>query len=285
MQDRKAAPAEAKAVESSDKVSDKLVVITGASSGIGAACVIPFVLAGHPVLMLARNVKNMEKNKEEIVKKIGKDKCDDGKNIFIRKCDVTATEASKDGKTHSIGSAIKDVIPKDSKMYVDCLINNAGVMLLNSVAGQSDKDAKLMIDVNVHGVLNGIRAVTKSMSERERGTIINISSMAGVRVMSGAGVYCATKFAVHAITEALRQELAGKSVKVCLMNPGAVLTNLLSTNPKEVQDQMAGFLETMKPHGVLLPSDIADGCYFMYNTPPRCCIRQMDVCPVNQVNP
>ena len=99
--------------------SSKLIVITGASSGIGAACVIPFAKAGYPVLMLARNVENMEKNKASIVETVGKE-C--GEKIFIRKCDVTATEVSKDGKTHSISSAIKDVIG-ESKMFVDCLIN------------------------------------------------------------------------------------------------------------------------------------------------------------------
>lgn len=271
---------ESKASESAS-VENKLIVITGASSGIGAACVIPFAKAGHPILMLARNVENMEKNKASIVKEVG-DSCKD--RIFLRKCDVTISETSKDGKTYSIASAIKDVIGQ-SKMYVDCLVNNAGIMLLNSVVGQPEKDANLMIGVNINGVLNGMRAVTNDMCQRKSGTIINVSSMAGIRVMQGAGVYSGTKFAVGAISEALRKEVAGSSVKVCVICPGAVATNLITTNSKEVQESMAGFVKSLEPHGLLLANDIADACYFMYNQPPRCCIREMHISPVNQVAP
>ena len=141
-----------------------------------------------------------------------------------------------------------------------------------------------MINVNINGVLNGMQAVCQEMKTRKAGTIINVSSMAGKKVMGSAGVYCGTKFAVQAITEALRQELAPSNVKVCVICPGAVATNLLSTNPKQVQDGMAGFLKSMEL-GILMSEDIADGCYFMYNQHPRCCIREMHVCPVNQVNP
>lgn len=197
---------EAKAQESN---SSKLVVITGASSGIGQECVKPFLLNGNSVLMLARNVGNMEKGQKEIcaqlAKQTGKKESEFSCLLTIKKCDVTLEEASKDGKTHSIDSAIKECLEanKDKKMYVDCLINNAGVMLLESVETQSYKNINLMLSVNINGVLNGLKAVITGMKERKQGTIINISSMAGKKHFDNHTVYCATKFAVQALTEGL----------------------------------------------------------------------------------
>ena len=192
-----------------DSVSKKLIVITGASSGIGQECIKPFLAAGHPVLMLARNVANMESGRTLIASQLstslGKEAASLESLMFIKKCDVTAESYNEDTQTHSIDSAITECITenKDLNLYVDCLINNAGVMLLSQVESQSMDKMKLMINVNIFGVLNGLKAVVSGMKERKQGTIINISSMAGKKHFDSHTVYCATKFAVQALTEGM----------------------------------------------------------------------------------
>lgn len=161
-----------------------LVAITGASSGIGAATAQKFSEQGHPLLLLARRVERLE------ALNLPKAIC--------AKVDVTDLEG------------LKEAIKKSEETYgpVGCLVNNAGVMLLGQVSTQKPAEWQKMLDVNVQGILNGIHAVLKGMIERKDGTIINISSVAGRKTLANHAAYCGTKFAVHAITENIREEVA-----------------------------------------------------------------------------
>ena len=152
-----------------------LVVITGASSGIGAECAREFHKAGHPILCLARRLDKMKKDLGDLKNKIE----------FI-KCDVTNFKEFQD----AINAAEAKFGP------TDCLINNAGVMLLGDMETQDQAQWTKMIDVNINGVLNGMKIVTSSMKKRKAGTIITISSLAGHKHFDNHTVYCATKVCI-----------------------------------------------------------------------------------------
>jgi len=246
----------------STKYEKPLIVITGASSGIGEECARFFSKEGHPLLLLARRVDKMEKNLGGL------------KNVLIEKVDVTNYEQ------------MKSALDKAEKRFgpCDCLINNAGVMLLGRVEDQKIEEWDTMMQVNVYGVLNGIKCVLKGMKERKNGTIINISSMAGVKNYENHAVYCGTKFAVNAISEGLRAEVALSGVKVTTICPGVVETELLAHN-KEKEDIYGGYVDWKKSlvDGALLPEDIASACLYVYKLPRRACIRELQITPTNQI--
>lgn len=141
--------------------SKGLIIITGASSGIGEACARAFSAAGHPLLLLARRIERMES--------LGLPNC------MCRKVDVTDVDA--------FSAAIAEA--EAAHGPAECLVNNAGVMLLGSIPDQDPAEWATMLSVNVTGVLNGMRAVLGGMVGRKRGTIINVSSIAGIKVLAG----------------------------------------------------------------------------------------------------
>ena len=187
-----------------NQVTKSLVVITGASSGIGAAMAKSFSAAGHPLLLLARRVEAMQALELP--------------NSLSISVDVTD------------GAAIKTAITQAEAQFgpVGCLINNAGVMLLGQIDVQDPNEWSRMLNINVMGVLNGIHAVLADMKARKTGTIINVSSVAGRKTFPNHAAYCATKFAVHALTENIREEVAMDDVRLITIAPGAVETELLS---------------------------------------------------------
>jgi len=237
-----------------------LVVITGASSGIGLACVTKFHEQGYPVLCLARRFDKMQKELSKL------------KEVICSKVDITNYEE------------MKAAIDKAEILYgpTNCLINNAGVMLLSTMDKQDPNEWDTMINVNIKGVLNGIRFVINDMKKRKQGIIINMSSIAGQKHFDNHTVYGATKFAVHEISEGLRQELSQHNVKVTLISPGAVSTELLSHTTHD--DIKEGYQEWKKgmDQGVLESEDVANACFFAFNQPARCCIREISLAPINQ---
>ncbi|MGS0728777.1 SDR family oxidoreductase, partial [Shewanella sp. 0m-11] len=195
----------------------QLIVITGASSGIGAAMARAFSAKGHPLLLLARRIEPMQALALE--------------NSLCVSVDVTDADAMK--------SAIAAAEAKFGP--VGCLINNAGVMLLGAADVQDPAEWSRMLNINVMGVLNGIHAVLADMKARKTGTIINVSSIAGRKTFPNHAAYCATKFAVHALTENIREEVALDDVRMVTIAPGAVETELLShTTSEEIK---AGYNE------------------------------------------
>jgi NADP-dependent 3-hydroxy acid dehydrogenase YdfG len=235
-----------------------LIVITGASSGIGAAVARAFAELGHPLLLLARRLDRIENLKLQ--------------NAICKKVDVT--------KIKEFQAAIDEA--EEQYGPTSCLINNAGVMLLGLAHEQNPKEWQQMLDVNVMGVLNGIHSVLPSMIARESGTIINISSVAGRKTFLNHAAYCGTKFAVHALTENIRQEAASHNVRMILIAPGPVETELLSfTTSQEIKDNYTAWKEEIG--GALSAEDIAQSIVFAYQQPQRLCIREIVLCPTKQV--
>jgi NADP-dependent 3-hydroxy acid dehydrogenase YdfG len=234
-----------------------LVVITGASSGIGEATAQAFSQAGHPLLLLARRLDRLESFKLP--------------NTICEKVDVTNRDQ------------IKSAIEKAEKKYgpTDCLVNNAGVMFLGLADTQDPKEWEQMIQVNIMGVLNGIHVVLPGMKERRHGTIINVSSIAGRKTFPNHSVYCGTKFGVHALTEQIREEASSYDVRFINIAPGVVETELLShTTSKEIVDN---YNEWKKQMGQPLQSeDVATSILFAYQQPQRVCIREIVLCPTRQ---
>jgi NADP-dependent 3-hydroxy acid dehydrogenase YdfG len=234
----------------------KLVVVTGASSGIGRAIAGAFAESGHPVATLDRSGRVPEGLKGE---------------ILALRADVTRLD--------EVRGAIGDAVGKYGE--VDCLVNNAGVMLLGQLPAQSPEEWRRMLDVNVVGVLNGIQSVLAGMIERRGGTLVNVSSIAGRKTFPNHAVYCATKFAVHALTENLREEVAKHGVRCITIAPGVVETKLLShTSSDEIKGSYEAWKKTMG--GGLAPEDVARVVLFAYQQPQHVCLREILIAPTSQ---
>lgn len=234
-----------------------LVVITGASSGIGAAIAQRFSEAGHPLLLVARRVENIEA--------LGLP------NTMCRKVDVTDATGFR--------AAIKDAEAEYGP--VDCLVNNAGIMLLGQIDTQDPGEWQKMFDVNVMALLNGMQAVLGEMKARNHGTIINISSIAGKKSFPNHAAYVGTKFAVSAISENVREEVADTGVRVMAICPGAVETELLGhTTSQDIIDGYQDWKEAMG--GALVADDIARTAAFMYAQPQGVNIRDVIITATRQ---
>lgn len=235
----------------------KLVIITGASSGIGEATARTFAAAGHPLLLLARRVERLEALALP--------------NTLCRKVDVTDRKA--------MVAAVREA--EAAFGPADCLVNNAGVMLLGQLATQNPEEWQTMMDVNIMGVLNGIHAVLEGMVARKGGTIINISSVAGRKTFPSHAAYCATKFGVHALTENVREEVAPHNVRCIIIAPGAVETELLShTTSDAIKAGYESWKEGMG--GVITADVIADAVHYAYRQPQNVCIREIVVAATRQ---
>ena len=235
----------------------KLIVITGASSGIGEAIAKRMSTQGHPLLLIARRVEKLEKMALP--------------NALCAQVDVTDKHA------------LEDAIAKAEALYgpVDAIINNAGVMLLGQIDNQDPVEWQRMFDVNVLGLLNGMQAVLPSMKARNTGTIFNISSIAGKKTFADHAAYCGTKFAVHAISENVREEVASANVRVTTIAPGPVETELLShTTSQEIKAGYEQWKESID--GALAPDDVARAVEFVYNQPQNVCIRELALAPTKQ---
>ncbi|EGU37078.1 oxidoreductase [Vibrio ichthyoenteri ATCC 700023] len=235
----------------------KLVVITGASSGIGEAIARRMSDAGHPLLLIARRLERLESLNLP--------------NTLCEKVDVldkAAFEAAITKAEAQFGAA-------------DCIVNNAGVMLLSELDVQDANEWKRMFDVNVIGLMNGMQAVLAPMKARRSGTIINISSVAGRKTFPNHAAYCGTKFAVHAISENVREEVANFDVRVTTIAPGAVETELLShTSNQDIKDGYGDWKEQMG--GVLAADDIARAVEYAYAQPQGVCVREVVIAPTRQ---
>lgn len=182
---------------------DKVILITGASSGIGEATVRELAATGARLFIGARRSDRLEALATEL-----------GGNVAWQVLDVT-DEASFEAFTDAAEARFG---------RIDVLVNNAGVMPLSPLAALKRDEWKRMIDVNVHGVLNGIAAVLPRFVAQGHGHIVNVASVAAHIVLPTAAVYCGTKHMVRAVTEGLRQE--HDEVRSTLISPGVVATEL-----------------------------------------------------------
>lgn len=190
-------------------LSDKVILITGASSGIGAGIARELGGAGARVMLGARRMDRLQDLAAEI--EAG------GGTALTRALDVTDRDSVR---------AFADAA-RNAWGRVDVIINNAGIMPLSLMSSMKVDEWDRMVDVNIKGVLNGIAAVLPEMTERGAGHIINIASVGALSVVPTAAVYCATKFAVRAISDGLRQE--NDKLRVTCIHPGVVESELAST--------------------------------------------------------
>lgn len=184
-------------------ISDKVVLISGASSGIGEATVRELAVTGARLLIGARRGERLQALADEF-----------GDTVAWRELDVTdaaSFDAFVDAAEVRFGR-------------VDVLVNNAGVMPLSPLAALKRDEWKRMIDVNIHGVLNGIAAVLPRFIAQHNGHIVNVASVGAHLVLPTAAVYCGTKYAVWAITEGLRQE--HDEIRSTIISPGVTATEL-----------------------------------------------------------
>ena len=234
-----------------------LVVITGASSGIGAATAEAFSRAGHPLLLLARRIDRMES--------LGLP------DTLCRKVDV------RDRK------AVKQAIDEAEDEYgpTDCLFNNAGIARLGNIIGQDPEEWDEQIDINVNGVMNGVHAVMGGMVERKRGTIVNMSSIAGRKVYPDHTVYCGTKYFVHGMSDSLRQHLAPHDVRVIVISPGVIETEVLDgvTDPTTLASYKAN---KVRIGGGISADHVADSVLFAYQMPQNVLIQEICITPTRQ---
>lgn len=201
-----------------DNIAGKTIVITGASSGMGAAAARHLAGKGAAVVLGARRSERIEALRTEIL--------DRGEKALAMATDVTRHED------------LQGLVEAAVETYgrIDVLINNAGVMPLSPLERLKVDEWDQMIDVNLKGVLYGVAAALPHMIAQKSGHIINVSSVAGHKLFGGSAVYSATKFAVRALSEGLRQEMAPHNIRTTIISPGAVRTELLDhISEKDVQ--------------------------------------------------
>jgi NADP-dependent 3-hydroxy acid dehydrogenase YdfG len=244
------------------KLNGKVAVVTGASSGIGEATVRSLAAEGAAVVAGARRKERLEGLVEEVTR-------DGGKAVAVE-CDVTAEEQAHALVDRAIGEFGR----------IDILVNNAGVMLLSKVEKGLSDEWRRMFDVNVLGLLYATDAAIEAMKEQGRGHIVNVSSVAGRKTRPTGGVYSGTKFAVNAISEALRQELLEDGIRITMVEPGAVATELTDhITDEEVREGLKQ--RNIEP---LQSEDIANAIAYAVVQPQRVSVNEILIRPTQQTN-
>ncbi len=252
----------------SDRVLDGTVaLVTGASSGIGEATARRLAAEGAAVAVAARRLDRLERLVEAID--------DAGGRAIAIESDVTDRAQAE--------SLVERAVAELGRL--DTVVNNAGVMLLGPVAEAPIEEWERMVDLNVKGLLYVAKAALPHLAKfadegpRMVTDLVNISSVAGRRARSGSAVYNATKFGVGAFSEALRQEVTERHLRVSLVEPGAVETELSSHNRPEVLEQIKGRFGAIER---LEADDIADAIAYIVTRPRHVAINEILVRPTEQ---
>ena len=244
-------------------LAGKVAAITGASSGIGEATALALAHAGAAVSLAARRGDRID----ELAKRI---EADGGRAIAIE------TDVTDEQQANAFVRETKDQLGR-----LDVLVNNAGVMLLGPVVGADTEEWRRMIDVNLLGLLYCTHAALPILGEQGSGHIVNISSVAGRFANFGSAVYNLTKFGVNAFSEALRQEVAPANVKVTVIEPGFVTTELQAHN---THPMVLDMIEKMRTEigEPLVADDIAQAILYSVAAPDRVAVNEMLVRPAGQ---
>jgi NADP-dependent 3-hydroxy acid dehydrogenase YdfG len=243
-------------------LNGKVAVVTGASSGIGEATVRSLAGEGAAVVAGARRKERLDGLVEEVTR-------DGGKAIAVE-CDVTAEQ-----QAHAL---VDRAIEEFGK--IDILVNNAGVMLLSKVEKGLSDEWRQMFDVNVLGLLYATDAAVEAMKRQGSGHIVNVSSVAGRKTRPTGGVYSGTKFAVNAISEALRQELLEDGIRITMVEPGAVATELTEhITDEEVREGLKQ--RNIEP---LQSEDVANAIAYAVSQPQRVSVNEILIRPTQQMN-
>lgn len=240
-------------------ISEKVIVIMGASSGIGEATTRLLAEKGAKLVIAARREERLNELKDSLP----------DAELYVRRADVR--------KVEEVQAVIDLAMEKFGR--IDVLYNNAGIMPTAPLSEGRRDEWQNMLDINVMGVLNGISAVLPIMEKQKSGHIIATDSVAGHVVYPDSAVYCGTKFAVRAIMEGLRQEQRQNNIKSTIISPGAVQTELYQT----ISDKKAAMElhEAQKEWG-LTSEDIASAVVFAIDTPDRMSVSNMIVRPTTQ---
>jgi clavulanate-9-aldehyde reductase len=244
-------------------LTGKVAAITGASSGIGEATALSLAGAGAAVALAARRADRIE----ELAKRI---ESDGGRAVAI------ATDVSKEDEAKAFVEQANEQLGR-----LDILVNNAGLMLLGPVYGADTQEWKNMVEINMLGLLYCTHTALPIMGGQGSGHIVNISSVAGRNATFGAAVYNLTKFGVTGFSEALRQELAPANVRVTVVEPGFVETELQGHNKHPmVVDAIAKAQEEIGD--LLQAGDIADAILYAVGVPQHVSVNEVLVRPTGQ---
>lgn len=243
----------------------KIVLITGASAGIGEACARAFAAAGADLILAARTLPKLESLAKEL-------SASHGVRVLPLMLDVRHRVAVE----RTLGSLEPDWAD------VDVLVNNAGLGRGMDKLHEGNPDEwDEMLDTNVKGLLSVTRFVVPGMVARGRGHVINVGSLAGRETYPGGNVYCATKFAVKALTRGLKMDLLGTPIRVTTIDPGMVETDFSVVRFRGDKERAAKVYENIE---ALRPEDIADAVLWAATRPPRVNITEMVVLPTAQAS-
>ena len=251
----------------SESLKGAVALVTGASSGIGEATARTLAARGAKVALVARRVERLEKLASEIAAR--------GHTALVIEADITDQQQAIGAVDRTVGDFGR----------LDILVNNAGVMLLGPVASSPTEEWDRMIDINLKGLLYMTHAATPHLlagvedSPRGATDLVNISSVAGRTASAGAGVYNLTKFGVGAVSESLRQELSRKGVRVTIVEPGAVSTELVDHLRPEIRDSVRERFDDIK---ALDAQDIADAIEYAVTRPAHVSINEILIRPTSQ---
>ena len=236
-------------------LQDKLALVTGASAGIGAAIARSLAGAGAQVLLAARRRDRLE----ALASEIG---AAEVLELDVR--DAAAVEAALDGRP------------------IEVLVNNAGMAIgLGRMHEGSAEGDDRVIDTNVKGVLHVLRAVVPGMRRRGGGDLVMLGSVAGRNVYAGGGVYCASKYAVRAIYEALRLDLAGTGIRCTTVDPGMVKTDFSLVRFEGDRERAEAVYAGVDP---LTPEDVADAVLWAVSRPPHVNVGEIVLWPTDQAS-
>ena len=245
-----------------------IALVTGASSGIGEATAGRLAKDGASVALVARRRARLEALAAEIEQA--------GGTALVVEADITDRTQAE--------AVVQQTFERFGRL--DILVNNAGLMLLGPVVGADPDEWGRMIAINAQGLLYTTHAALPYLLKaaedgpRHVADIVNISSIAGRVAWNGYGVYNMTKFGVNGFTEALRQEVTKRHVRVGVLEPGGVTTELGSHNTGAVREEIDAFYATTE---ALAPEDIADGITYMVTRPPHASIGELWIMPTDQV--
>jgi hypothetical protein len=243
---------------------NKIVLITGATSGIGLACARKFADNGDTLMLTGRNEKRLDEIRKELEAK--------GTKVMILAFDVRDTEKAK---------KYIDSLPKEWR-NIDVLVNNAGLALGLEPEYKGDLDDwETMIDTNIKGLLTMTRLVVPGMVERNSGHVINVGSVAGDAAYAGGNVYCATKAAVKALSDGLRIDVADTAVRVTNLKPGLVETNFSNVRFHGDTERAKTVYTGIKP---LTGDDIADVAVYAANAPEHVQIAEVLILATHQAS-
>ncbi len=254
-------------MSSTTDLAGTVALVTGASSGIGEAAAHRLVAQGAAVALAARRGDRLKALAEEIEEAGGR--------ALVIEADVVERDQAE--------GAVQQTVSQLGRL--DVLVNNAGVMLLGPILDAPVEEWERMVEVNVMGLLYCAKAALPHLLEaadqqpRRVADLVNISSVAGRHARRGSGVYNATKFAVGAFSESLRQEVTGRHVRVSLVEPGAVHTELADHNRPEIREGLDRRFAAMQR---LEATDIADAISYIITRPRHVAVNEVLIRPTDQ---